>query len=73
MKFSVEQARKHAGLTQKQMAEKLGVCRDTYRKIELSPGTATIEQGERISEITGISFDDIFFDSDSTLGRIYAV
>ena len=34
MTFSVKQARQMAGYTQVQMAEKLGVNRDTYRRIE---------------------------------------
>ena len=37
MGFSVKQARQYAGFTQVEMANKLGVSRDTYRKIELFP------------------------------------
>ena len=69
MKYSVKQARLLAGLTQIQMAEKMGVHRDTYRKIESYPESATIEQGKQISAITGIGFDEIFFDTNSTSSR----
>lgn len=66
MNYTVKQARLMAGLTQIQMAKKLGVHRDTYRKIEACPESATIEQGKRISAITGIGFDEIFFGATST-------
>ena len=36
MGFTVKQARQYAGFTQREMAEKLGISRDTYRKIEQS-------------------------------------
>lgn len=42
MGFTVKQARQYAGFTQREMAEKLGVSRDTYRKIEMSPEDATV-------------------------------
>ena len=42
MQFSPKMARQFAGLTQTEMAEKIGVSRDTYRRIEASPETATI-------------------------------
>ena len=66
MTFSVKQARRLVGYTQVEMAEKLGVSRDTYRRIEAKPETATILQGQKIAEITVISFDSIFFAVKST-------
>ena len=66
MVYSVKQARALADKTQAEMAEKLGVTRDTYRKIEQNPGRATIDQAVAISRITGIPIDQIFFDRDST-------
>lgn len=64
--FTVKQARQYAGFTQREMAEKLGVSRDTYRKIEASPEDATIATAKRISEVVGIPIDQIFFVSLST-------
>lgn len=58
--FTVKQARQYAGFTQREMAEKLGVSRDTYRKIEASPEDATIATAKRISEVVGIPIDQIF-------------
>ena len=54
MGFSVKQARQYAGFTQLEMAKKLGVSRDTYRKIELSPETASVALAKKISVIVGI-------------------
>ena len=50
MGFTVKQARQYAGFTQREMAEKLGISRDTYRKIEQSPECATVATAKRISE-----------------------
>lgn len=66
MGFSVKQARQYAGFTQLEMAKKLGVSRDTYRKIELSPETASVAIAKKISVIVGIPIDQIFFAQNST-------
>ncbi len=66
MGFSVKQARQYAGFTQLEMAKKLGVSRDTYRKIELSPETASVAIAKKISVIVGIPIDQIFFAQSST-------
>ncbi len=64
--FTVKQARQYAGFTQREMAEKLGVSRDTYRKIEMSPEDATVAIAKKISEVVGIPIDQIFFADLST-------
>lgn len=61
--FTVKQARRHANLTQHYMADALGVCIDTYRKIENNPEEATVAQAKIISRETGIPYDCIFFAS----------
>lgn len=66
LEFTVKQARQYAGYTQREMAEKVGVSRDTYRKIEQSPDTATIACAKKISEVVEIPIDQIFFTNDST-------
>lgn len=66
MGFSVKQARQYAGFTQLEMAKLLGVSRDTYRKIELSPETASVALAKKISVIVGIPIDQIFFAQSST-------
>ena len=59
--FSIAQARKFSGKTQKEMAKSLGICVDTYRAIESNPGSATIKQAKIIVQITGIPFEQISF------------
>lgn len=61
MTFTVKQARVFRGLTQKEMAKKMGICRATYIKIEENPECATVKQAKMISDITEIPFDCIFF------------
>jgi DNA-binding XRE family transcriptional regulator len=60
MKLTVKQARLLKEKTQRQMATDLGLHVDTYRKIERNPDAATVGQAKRISEITGIPYNDIF-------------
>lgn len=60
MGFTVKQARQYAGFTQREMAEKLGISRDRYRKIEQSPEDATVATAKRISEVVGIPIDQFF-------------
>lgn len=69
MTFTVKQARVYNGFTQVEMAQKMGISRDIYRKIEENPDSATVQQARSISEITGIPVDDIFFSKQSTFSR----
>lgn len=67
MKFTLKQARTYAGMTQREIAEKIGIDRCTYRKIEADIGRATVSQIKAISAATGIPMSDIFLLDDSTL------
>lgn len=66
MAFSVKQARNYAGYTQVEMAKKLGISRDAYRRIEKNPEITPIQIAVQISAVTGISIDKIFFSQKST-------
>jgi len=66
MNFTVEQARKYAGLTQSDMAEKLHIDRGTYSKIEKDVSRATIAQIACISAATGIPVSNLFLPTNST-------
>ena len=66
MQFTIKQARNHAGLTQADMAERLGVDRSTYIKIEKDPERVTLGQIRGIARETGIPVEDIFFGAIST-------
>lgn len=69
MAFTLKQARKYADKTQKQLAEHLGVCVDTYRALEENPENATVKQAYSISDFLGIPYNDIIFVANSTLSR----
>ena len=47
--------------TQDEMAEKLGIHVQTYRKLEENPDEVTVKQAKIISDFLGVSYDDIFF------------
>lgn len=66
MQFTLRQARTHAGLTQADMANSLGIDRGTYLRMEKDPQRATIRQINAISALTGIPVMDIFLGSNST-------
>ena len=59
--MTVKQARVGKDLSQREMAEKLGVCRHNYMKNEKNPERFTVGQAKKISEITGVPLDGIFF------------
>ena len=67
MQFTLKQARTHAGMTQAEMAKKLGIDRSTYIKIEKDVSRATVGQINLISHVTGIPMADIFLNENSTL------
>lgn len=66
MGFSVKQARQYAGYTQADIAHKMGISRDVYRRLEANPEKTTIELAKKFSAIVGIDIDQIFFANDST-------
>lgn len=68
MRFTVKQARAHAGLTQAHMAKILGVNRGTYSKLEKDLSLITVGQLCKISEETGIPIRDIFLPLSSPNG-----
>lgn len=61
MRYTIRQARNLKGLTQVEIAKLLDISRDTYIKLESNPSKITVAQAVRISEITGIPFNDIIF------------
>jgi len=61
LKITLKGARISNNLTMCEMANKLEISVDTYRKIERNPGSATVTVAKRISEILGIGYDYIFF------------
>lgn len=59
--MTIAQIRRDSGLTQQEMADKLGVSRQTYAKLENDPSKATIEQARLMCRVLGRKYEDIFF------------
>lgn len=65
MVYTVKQARMLADKSQRACAQAIGVCEQTYRKIENNPETATIKQAMDLSSFLGIPYDNISFAHNS--------
>ena len=58
---SIVDARNDLGLTQTDMADELGITRQTYAKMEQNPENMTIHEARLICSVLGKRFEDIFF------------
>lgn len=61
---TLEEARKRAGYTQQDMADKLGCSRPTYAAIEANPSRATVLQAKMICSLLAKNYEYIFFAQD---------
>lgn len=61
MKISMAAARVDAKLTQKQMAEALGISKGTYANYENGKTKPTLEMAQKIAEVAGKELDQIKF------------
>ena len=61
MDLSLKQMRLIKEKTQDEMAEKLGIHVQTYRKLEENPDEVTVKQAKIISDFLGVSYDDSVF------------
>lgn len=62
--FTLKQARQYAGLTQQALAERLGIDRSTYIRLEQDASRATVAQIVRIAKETGISPQNLLLQID---------
>lgn len=69
MTLSPKQARVLADLSQKEVANRLGVHRQTYMKWENNSDEMPIGMAKQFSEIVGRDVEEIFFSSISTFSR----
>ena len=65
-KISLAAARVNSGLTQGEMAEKLGISRQTYHAWESGKSEMKVAYFIAFCKITGFSMDDIFLPNDFT-------
>lgn len=59
--FTVKQARVLAGMTQAEMAVRLGVCLQTYRKLEAHPERMSMLQAKAFCQSVARPIDSISF------------
>lgn len=62
-------ARKKAGLTQEQIAERVGIDRTYFNAIENGRRRPALDIAIRIAQLLGVEVTDIFLPSDVTLGN----
>lgn len=66
-KVTLPVARKIAGYTQKSLGNELGVSESTVINWEKGRSEPTVNQAQRISELTGIPLDSIIFLTANTV------
>lgn len=64
-KLTLKEARFLAGMTQVEMAEKLGLSESTYIKYELYRQFMRMDTAFKFSELVGISIDELIFLPDN--------
>ena len=65
MTMTMKMARVGAGLTQQQVADKMGIHVQTYLKMEKASDGVTIREAKLFSEIVGVAWSEIFFGNES--------
>lgn len=66
MTLTMKQARVGADMSQKDVANKLGVHQQTYMKYEAHPEELSIKLAKRFAQVVGVRASDIFVLDDST-------
>ncbi|MED4172342.1 helix-turn-helix transcriptional regulator [Halalkalibacterium halodurans] len=69
MQLTLKQARLLSDLTQKEVAEMLGVHVHTYMKWERNPEEMSIGTAKQFAKIVNRGIEEIFFDNESNLIR----
>ncbi|MBQ1296511.1 MAG: helix-turn-helix transcriptional regulator [Clostridiales bacterium] len=69
MNITMKVARVGAGLTQQEVADKLGVHVQTYTKYEAHNGEMPLKIAKRFADIVGVDFADIFLTEESKKNR----
>lgn len=64
---TLEMARAKIGLTQEELAKKLGINRNTYAKYEKYKTSMRIDMPQKFSSIVGISIDNLIFLTKTTV------
>ena len=63
--YAMKQARSQAGLSQQELAEKLGVSRQTINAIEKGDYNPTIKLCIGICRVLGLTLNDLFWEEET--------
>ena len=63
--YTMKQARAQAGLSQQELAEKLGVSRQTINAIEKGDYNPTIRLCIGICRVLGLTLNDLFWEEEA--------
>ena len=67
IKITLEAARRNAGLTQKEVAESLGISNKTLGNWENYATCPTVAQAEKLCALYGLPYDNISFLPNNSL------
>lgn len=60
LNISLKGLRANAGMSMEQVADRLGVCRETYRKKECNETKISLDEGFALAELFNCSIVDIW-------------
>ncbi len=63
--YAMKQARAQAGLSQQELADRLGVSRQTINAIEKGDYNPTVRLCVGICRVLGVTLNDLFWDEES--------
>lgn len=61
MKLTLKAARVNVGMTQEEVAKKVGKKRNTIQNYERGKSAPDIETGKKLAALFGVSIDDLIF------------
>ncbi|TCO53910.1 MULTISPECIES: helix-turn-helix transcriptional regulator [Thermoanaerobacteraceae] len=64
MRYYLKKARKQAGLTQAEIAKKVGIARTSYTNIELGIKNPSFDVATKIKKVLNVNDDNIFLNID---------
>jgi len=67
MVISVKAARVNRNMTQADVAKRLGISKGQYQRLENDLGSMKLDRAAQLGEVLGMSIDDIFFGSNSSV------
>ncbi|EUJ36663.1 helix-turn-helix transcriptional regulator [Brochothrix thermosphacta] len=73
MKVTLKGLRGNVNLTQKQMAEKLAIHKETWRNYETGASYPDVKVIRKIESVFGVKYDDIIFLTDITVKPLDAI